>query len=246
MAQNKDHLFPAYRVLEEAERTWNISRPPYNKLKNRRVLQRPHLDREAPAKLERYLESGFLDPLERDVLMELQAARKVRKKADDQRKAELQFEREEELNAIRAQAEGTMSECGCCFGDFPLNRMVCRVSVKTFPSSDNFRAAVHMQALVRKLRCNFYYDTSNHVHAPKTRRTDANSIMKVHCNNEQVMHWFCKGCAKQTAENEIGNSKYELRCMSMDDCEAGFANDQRSVRLYRFQTHADAYQNFVS
>lgn len=33
------------------------------------------------------------------------------------------------------------------------------------------------------------------------------------------------------AENEIGLSKYELGCMSMDGCQAGFARDQRDLFL---------------
>lgn len=33
------------------------------------------------------------------------------------------------------------------------------------------------------------------------------------------------------AENEIGLSKYELVCMSMDGCDAGFSNDQRELFL---------------
>lgn len=111
-----------------------------------------------------------------EVLRELQAARRLRSKAEARRQMERQAEIEEEKNEQKAIAEGTMAECGCCFGDFPLNRMV-------------------------------------------------------HCDSE-TLHFFCKGCAKQTADTEIGNSKYELHCMSMDGCSGGFSMDQRYVLTY--------------
>jgi len=52
----------------------------------------------------------------------------------------------------------------------------------------------------------------------------------VHCNGE-TLHWFCRSCAKQMAETQIGLSKYHLACMSMDGCTAGFSRDQRDTFL---------------
>jgi TRIAD3 protein (E3 ubiquitin-protein ligase RNF216) len=49
----------------------------------------------------------------------------------------------------------------------------------------------------------------------------------VHCDSPKVLHWFCRGCALTSAETEIGKSKYELVCMSMDGCTAGFSMEQR-------------------
>ncbi|CAL3962936.1 unnamed protein product [Diplocarpon coronariae] len=49
----------------------------------------------------------------------------------------------------------------------------------------------------------------------------------VHCDGD-IMHWFCRGCAKQNAEVEVGKSKYELWCMSTVPCAAGFTADQRT------------------
>lgn len=176
LAQAGYRLFSAYRILEEAERTWASPNPPYNRIKHPRKMTPQHL----PENLEAYINAAAAGNETVEVLRELQAARKVRKRADDQRAAERQAQLDEEENVRKAEAEGTMSECGCCFGDFPLNRMV-------------------------------------------------------HCDNEKVLHWFCRGCAKQTAENEIGNSKYILRCMSMDGCQAGFAMDQRYDAKYILQ-----------
>lgn len=52
----------------------------------------------------------------------------------------------------------------------------------------------------------------------------------VHCNGN-IIHWFCTACARRAAETEVGMSKYELMCMSMDGCTAGFSRDQRDIFL---------------
>jgi TRIAD3 protein (E3 ubiquitin-protein ligase RNF216) len=82
----------------------------------------------------------------------------------------------DEENVRIAEAEGMMIECGCCFIDYPLNRLI-------------------------------------------------------HCNSDAKLHWFCCRCARQAAETEIGNSRYELRCISMDGCEFGFSKDQKDQYL---------------
>ncbi|KAF4632110.1 hypothetical protein G7Y89_g6019 [Cudoniella acicularis] len=165
--QSNYRLFQAYRVLEEAQRTFDLRNPPYNKIKKSRgPLPQFHDD-----KIQAFIDDISEDRDRAEVLRELQASRRIKRKADQKRAEECQAELEEKENLARAQAEGTMSECGCCFGDYPLNRMV-------------------------------------------------------HCDGD-ILHWFCRGCARQTAEAEIGNSKYELHCMSMDGCDAGFGNDQR-------------------
>ncbi|TVY17548.1 E3 ubiquitin-protein ligase [Lachnellula arida] len=169
--QSQHRLFQAYRVLEEAQRAFNPADPPYNKIKNARKSQANFRD----ANIREYIDTPGADPARIEILRELQAARKIRSKAEAKRELEREAEREEEANEKRAIAEGTMQECGCCFGDYPLNRMV-------------------------------------------------------HCDAD-TMHWFCKACAKQTADTEIGNSKYILRCMSMDGCEGGFSSDQRPLFL---------------
>ncbi|TVY30199.1 E3 ubiquitin-protein ligase [Lachnellula hyalina] len=169
--QSQHRLFQAYRILEEAQRAFNPADPPYNKIKNARKSQAEFKD----SSIQAHIVSPEVDPARKDILRELQAARSIRSKAEAKRELESEAEREEEANEQKAIAEGTMQECGCCFGDCPFNRMV-------------------------------------------------------HCDAD-TMHWFCKACAKQTADTEIGNSKYILRCMSMDGCEGGFSLDQRSLFL---------------
>jgi E3 ubiquitin-protein ligase RNF216 len=76
-------------------------------------------------------------------------------------------------NFMAAQLEGATAECGCCFDEFALNRMV-------------------------------------------------------HCDGS-TFHYFCKECSRQMAEHQIGQSKYELTCMSMDGCKSSFTQDQRAI-----------------
>ena len=169
LSQSGHRLFSAYRVLEEADRTYDSIEPPYNKIKKARKME-PHLEEAAVLS---YLANPDEDNEKVEVLKELQAARRIRKKADARRQEERDMELEEEANTRRAEADGTMGECGCCYCDYPMNRMV-------------------------------------------------------HCGGE-VLHWFCRNCARMTAEVEIGKSKYELLCMSTDKCTAGFSIDQRQV-----------------
>ncbi|KAG9230820.1 ring finger protein [Amylocarpus encephaloides] len=173
LAQNQHRLFHTYSQLDEITREYNPNNKPFQKLKKPRpskgyisVRVQEFLDN--PTNVAR-------NPDTAEAYRELQVCRKHSAKAEAARAAERQHLVEETENERRAQADGTMSECGCCFSDFPINRMI-------------------------------------------------------HCNAE-TFHLFCKACARQTAETEIGNSKYEIRCMSMDGCSGGFDNDQRSQFL---------------
>ncbi|KAK3949096.1 hypothetical protein QBC32DRAFT_220507 [Pseudoneurospora amorphoporcata] len=51
-----------------------------------------------------------------------------------------------------------------------------------------------------------------------------------HCNGDSP-HWFCYDCARRQAENQIGQQRYHLGCMSMDGCEASFSRDQKDLFL---------------
>ncbi|KAH6659388.1 hypothetical protein BKA67DRAFT_12531 [Truncatella angustata] len=52
-----------------------------------------------------------------------------------------------------------------------------------------------------------------------------------HCEGETA-HWFCRPCMKQQAETTIGFSKYEISCLSMDGCVAGFSVAQKNTFLH--------------
>lgn len=56
---------------------------------------------------------------------------------------------------------------------------------------------------------------------------DIVTIHKVtHCNGEEA-HFFCLDCARANAENDIGKSRYELRCMDSSGCRASFSRLER-------------------
>lgn len=56
-------------------------------------------------------------PDELKALRELLVARKVREEANEQKAAAKRAEEAELLNIKIAEQEGTMKECGCCYGD---------------------------------------------------------------------------------------------------------------------------------
>lgn len=107
-----------------------------------------------------------------DIMHELSAARRLRAKANTLRKEKEDSLLAEAENLRQSKAAGTMGECGCCFDDQPLNRMV-------------------------------------------------------HCDSDLDIHWFCRACALRNAETQLGASRYELLCMSMDGCKAGFDKYER-------------------
>ncbi|KAI1804948.1 hypothetical protein F4811DRAFT_250097 [Daldinia bambusicola] len=117
------------------------------------------------------LDMTDFDPEEKAAIAELRAARELKSLKD----AEAARETEEEENFAHAKLTGEVLECGCCFDEYALNRMV-------------------------------------------------------HCDGHDI-HWFCRNCMKLQAETNVGLSKYEISCMSVDGCEAGFSADQKKLFL---------------
>ena len=60
-----------------------------------------------------------------------------------------------------------------------------------------------------------------------------------HCDGEEP-HFFCFDCAKRNANNEIGNSRYKLRCMDCSGCKADFAKEQ--IRRFLDQKTIDTLE----
>ncbi|UPK96957.1 hypothetical protein LCI18_007892 [Fusarium solani-melongenae] len=52
----------------------------------------------------------------------------------------------------------------------------------------------------------------------------------IHCDGERP-HLFCPNCCAKNAETQISQSKHELRCMSIEDCGAGFSVGERAKFL---------------
>ncbi|KAI1409196.1 hypothetical protein F5Y13DRAFT_96534 [Hypoxylon sp. FL1857] len=166
MLQNKQSVFEAYTAIDEAVRNWNDADPPW---KEKKTLSKKMADF-TPDQVPN-LDMARFSLEEQAAITELGAARELKSIKD----AKLVAEAEEEHNFNREKSMGQIAECGCCFDEFALNRMV-------------------------------------------------------QCNGEEV-HWFCRGCMRRQAETNIGLSKHELTCMSMDGCSAGFSLAQRNLFL---------------
>ncbi|RDA94729.1 hypothetical protein CP533_6758 [Ophiocordyceps camponoti-saundersi (nom. inval.)] len=56
--------------------------------------------------------------------------------------------------------------------------------------------------------------------------TEVAKMDLVECNAEKP-HRFCVDCCRRQAETLVGQCRYQITCMSVDDCEAGFSHWQR-------------------
>lgn len=102
-------FYKTYLVLEKEVREYNVQKPPFAKLKHPRSKKGIEY---------MLIERGSFAP------KELQAAKaKCEKESVKRRKAE-EEKRAEEDNVRQAQRDGMMSDCQCCFDEFPMNRMV--------------------------------------------------------------------------------------------------------------------------
>ncbi|RSL66889.1 hypothetical protein CEP51_012724 [Fusarium floridanum] len=52
----------------------------------------------------------------------------------------------------------------------------------------------------------------------------------IHCDGHHP-HLFCPKCCATNAETQISRSKHELRCMSIEDCTAGFSVGEQAKYL---------------
>ncbi|KAK4173608.1 putative E3 ubiquitin-protein ligase [Triangularia setosa] len=176
--------FPDFRVknIEEQLRRRNHSvYPTYLTLDTEFVQERSDWRKKSTTKTKQTISeivkafSESSEDGEKGALEEFKTARGVCEAKAAKARAKKAEEAEEAANYTRAEADGTIVECGCCFGDFPQNRMV-------------------------------------------------------HCSAETI-HFFCCKCAKRMAETQVGLSKYQLDCMSMDGCQGTFNKSQKDLFL---------------
>lgn len=120
LSVSKYHLYPAYQTLEEIERTWNPQDPTYQKLKQPRKINRFY----RPDAVEEAISSPSTTPDLLLSLTELRAARMARARTEQRLAAEIMSAQAEKENEEQARRDGTMQDCGCCFTEFAMNRMV--------------------------------------------------------------------------------------------------------------------------
>ncbi|KAH8681551.1 hypothetical protein BX600DRAFT_25593 [Xylariales sp. PMI_506] len=164
LGENRHSLFKTYSFIDNAMRRRNGLDPglPWQ---NKRVPTKS-LEEYSPANIAN-LNMEALCENQRAALDEFVAARAVRQQKDEKQAAEAA----ELANLEQAKLKGETAECGCCFDEYPLNRMV-------------------------------------------------------HCEGETT-HWFCRTCMTEQAKTTIGYFKYELSCVSIDGCQAGFSASQK-------------------
>ncbi|KAI1104063.1 hypothetical protein F4804DRAFT_332629 [Jackrogersella minutella] len=159
-------LFEAYTAMDEDVRNWNNARPAW---KEKKMSSKGMLIFE----VENFddLDIAMFTLGEQAAIAEFRAARELKSAKD----AVISSEAQEKEHFAEAKSMGHTMECGCCFEEFALDRMI-------------------------------------------------------KCSSETT-HWFCRACMKSQAETNIGLSRHELTCMSMNGCSAGFSLSQRKVFL---------------
>ncbi|OTB06270.1 hypothetical protein M426DRAFT_55566 [Hypoxylon sp. CI-4A] len=156
--------------MDETRRNWNPAIPAWQEKKKPTKSKLPFTLEETDD-----LNLDGWDAGQLVALQEFRAARKLKSIKDKKRDEERATTRAEEENLEQARLSGQVMECGCCFEEFPLNRMI-------------------------------------------------------ECDGDAA-HKFCRNCMKAQAETNIGLSKHELTCMSMDGCSASFSAAQRKYFL---------------
>lgn len=116
--QNSSCLYPTYLAIDKALSEWDPNHPPFNlksRHKNAEYLSLDEIDR-------RIQQSTITN--EREVLEEFRAARALQLKTRDEAAEKERVRKLEEDNFDKSKADGDTTECGCCFGEYALNRMV--------------------------------------------------------------------------------------------------------------------------
>ncbi|TGJ85412.1 hypothetical protein E0Z10_g3378 [Xylaria hypoxylon] len=163
---NKMSVFETYTAMDEKLRNWDDANTPWKEKKT--LTKTKH---EFTSDRLSNLDMSTYKTEERAAFAEFVAARELRAAKN----AKIAAGAEEQNNFFQAQIEGQTTDCGICFEECALNRMV-------------------------------------------------------QCEGEP-MHWFCRNCLRYQAETQIGMAKYELTCMSLDGCSAGFSRAQRALFL---------------
>lgn len=106
--ENGNSLYKTYLAIDELNRSGDSVKPKWTPKKTRTKI----LDKYRPSQIQD-LDRRWLKPAECKALDEFIAARRVKAEKDA-----------EQLNLEHAREKGETEECGCCFDEFPLNRMV--------------------------------------------------------------------------------------------------------------------------
>ncbi|KAI1814646.1 hypothetical protein GGS20DRAFT_585244 [Poronia punctata] len=151
-------VFEAYLFMAEHVRDRDQAPLPWPEKKKATEIQAKYTPKGIKC-----LEMSPYSAEEQAALAEFIAAREIA--------AQLDHEKEERVNVEMAKENNQMVECGICYEDCALNRMV-------------------------------------------------------QCGGEPA-HLFCRDCMRSQAKSLIGMGKYQLTCVSIDGCTAGFSAAER-------------------
>ncbi|KAJ4425129.1 hypothetical protein N0V82_000184 [Gnomoniopsis sp. IMI 355080] len=119
MALNGGILYPTYLLLSKATAQGDEANPLFKKKKGRVPKNPPFLASVLDERIRDCRDEG-----EREALEEVRAAR-IAEHIEADEAAEARHKEQQELeNLETAKAEGTITDCGCCFVEFAINRMV--------------------------------------------------------------------------------------------------------------------------
>ncbi|KAI8283414.1 hypothetical protein K4K59_007676 [Colletotrichum sp. SAR11_240] len=121
LKENDNSLMQTYLTLDAIYRNWEAGKTKVG-FKFKKTRTPPDLELE-PANLDKTLDRLPLSDRKR-ALEELRAARQVCEAVKSKHKSAEAKVLDEENNFKQAQEAGTIAECGCCFDERPLNRMV--------------------------------------------------------------------------------------------------------------------------
>lgn len=119
MALNNSLLYPTFLALSKAPAAADANNPHLKRKKGRIAKTPPPLANN----LDLSIQQARSDD-EREALEELRDARIVVAIQETEASEKRREEQEQEENFENARAEGAIEDCGCCFGEFAINRMV--------------------------------------------------------------------------------------------------------------------------
>lgn len=119
LAEHGNCLYPAFLALDKTLVEWDDKNPPFKKKKAKTTQNYKY----NLTNLDNIINVCH-DEGEREALEEFRAARAVQSIQRAEAVAEIQREQDEDKNLEMSRMEGNVTDCGCCFVEYALNRMV--------------------------------------------------------------------------------------------------------------------------
>ncbi|KAI1369272.1 hypothetical protein F5Y08DRAFT_149456 [Xylaria arbuscula] len=119
LQQHQMSVFETYTAMDDKQRNWDEANMPWKENKRNSKIRQDFKPERLPS-----LDLSTYKPGERAAFTEFFAARELRSVKDAKLGAKIFASEEEENNLAQARMEGQTIECGICFEECALNRMV--------------------------------------------------------------------------------------------------------------------------